>query len=98
MDLYLRIVAPRNLFIKFMHEVQSAKSLQFDKDLKGARLNGVSSRVGLPNLISVAGHFHMRKVLRSEIPSGICTKLCTIIACSHHIYAWCCSPRTSRSW
>jgi len=45
MDLYLRIVAPRNLFIKFMHEVQSAKSLQFDKDLKGARLNGVSSRV-----------------------------------------------------
>jgi len=44
-DLYLRIVAPRNLFMEFIHEVRSAtrfpvgrtwKSLQFIKDLKGA--------------------------------------------------------------
>ena len=49
-DLHLRIVAPRNLFIEFIHEVRSAtrsplrergKSLQFVKDLKGASLNGV---------------------------------------------------------
>ena len=48
-DLYLRIVAPHKLFIEFIHEVRSAtrlpiertwKSLQFVKDLKGARLNG----------------------------------------------------------
>jgi len=48
-DLYLRIVAPRNLFIEFMHEVRSATRLpiertgevfQFVKDLKGPRLNG----------------------------------------------------------
>jgi len=51
-------------------------------------------------------------LLRSEIPSGICAKLRTayaqsfaftchdhsIIACSLHIYVWCCSSRTSRSW
>jgi len=53
-------------------------------------------------------------VLRSEIPSGMCAKLRTvaasnnaveftchdhsIIACSRHIYVWCCSSRTSRSW
>jgi len=50
-DIYLRIVAPRNLFIKFIHEVRNAtrlpiertenvKSLQLVEDLKGARLNG----------------------------------------------------------
>jgi len=49
-DLYLRIVAPRNLFVEFMHEVRSATRLpiertwkvfkKFIKDLKGARLNG----------------------------------------------------------
>jgi len=48
-DLYLRIVAPRNLFIEFTHEVRSAtrlplrecgKSLKFIKDFKGFRLNG----------------------------------------------------------
>jgi len=47
-DLYLRIVAPRILFIEFIHEVRSmtdsplrerGKSLQFVKYLKGARLN-----------------------------------------------------------
>jgi len=47
-------------------------------------------------------------VLRSEIPSGICAKLRTVAAsnnrvhmlwsCSRHIYVWCCSSRTSRSW
>ena len=52
-------------------------------------------------------------MLRSEIPSGICAKLRTVaasnnrvhmpwslcyIACSRHIYVWCCSSRTSRSW
>ena len=51
-------------------------------------------------------------LLRSEIPSGICAKLRTayaqsfaftchdhsIIACSLHIYVWCCSSRTSRPW
>ena len=47
-DLYLRIVAPRNLFVEFIHEVRSSlsrgdsplrergKALQFVKDLKGA--------------------------------------------------------------
>ena len=48
-DLYVRIVAPHNLFVEFMHEVQSTtqlpiertwKSLKFVKDLKGVRLNG----------------------------------------------------------
>jgi len=45
----MRIVAPRNLFIELIHEVRSGpgsplrereNSLQFVKDLKGARLNG----------------------------------------------------------
>jgi len=45
----MRIVATCNLFIEFIHKVRSAtrlplrehwKSLQFVKDLKGARLNG----------------------------------------------------------
>ena len=45
----MRIVAPRNLLIGFIHEVQdqpnsqlreNGKSLQFLKDLKGARSNG----------------------------------------------------------
>jgi len=42
-DLYLRIVAPHNLFIEFMHEVRSATRSptermrkKFIKDLKGA--------------------------------------------------------------
>ena len=48
----MRIVAPRNLFIEFMHEVRRAtrlpiertlrecrKSLKFIKNFKGARLN-----------------------------------------------------------
>jgi len=44
----MRIVAPRNLFIEFMHEVRSAtrlplrecrKSLKFIKDFQRARLN-----------------------------------------------------------
>jgi len=46
-DFYVRIVAIRNLFIEFIHEVRSdspltecGKSLQYVKDLKGARLNG----------------------------------------------------------
>jgi len=30
-DLYLRIVAPRNLFIEFIHEVRSATRLPFDR-------------------------------------------------------------------
>jgi len=47
-DLYLRILAPRDLFIEFMHEVRSVtqlplrecrKSLKFIKDFKGARLS-----------------------------------------------------------
>jgi len=47
-NLYMRIVAPRNLFIEFMHEVRSAtrlplrecrKSLKFIKDFQRARLN-----------------------------------------------------------
>ena len=49
-------------------------------------------------------------VLRSEVPSGIWAKRRTvatieftchdhsIIACSRHIYVWCCSSHTSRSW
>ena len=58
-DLYLRIVAPRSLFIEFMHEVRSVtrlpiaiklregrKSLKFIiKDFKGARLNAGVYRV-----------------------------------------------------
>jgi len=48
-DFYLRIVAPRNLYIEFMYEVRNAtrlsiertwKSLKFIKDLKGFTLNG----------------------------------------------------------
>jgi len=46
-DLYLKIVAPRNFFIEFMDKVrpdyplkERGKSMQFVKDLKGARLNG----------------------------------------------------------
>jgi len=48
-DLYLRMVAPRNLFIEFMHEVRSAtrlpiestrKFFKFIKDLKGVRESG----------------------------------------------------------
>ena len=51
-DLYLRTVAPRNLFIEFIHEVRCGTRLpiertenvggswQFVGDLKGARLNG----------------------------------------------------------
>jgi len=48
-DHYLRIVAPRNLFIEFIHEVRSATRLpsphwesgeKFINDLKGAWLNG----------------------------------------------------------
>jgi len=44
----MRIVAPRNLFIEFIHEVRGAnrsplkerrKSLKFIKDFKRARLN-----------------------------------------------------------
>jgi len=42
-DLYLRIAAPRNLFIEFMHEVRSATGLPTErtwfkliKDLKGS--------------------------------------------------------------
>jgi len=47
-DFYLRIVAPRNLFIEFMHEVRSAtrlpiertqKVFKFIKDFKRTRLN-----------------------------------------------------------
>jgi len=45
-DLYIRIVAPRNLFIGFMHEVRSVIRLPieetqkvFIKDFNGARLN-----------------------------------------------------------
>jgi len=47
-DLYLRIVAPRNLFIEYIHEVRSAprppikitqKVLKFIKDFRSARLN-----------------------------------------------------------
>jgi len=47
-DLYLKIVATRNLFIEFTREVRSATdsplrergmSLQFVKDLNGATLN-----------------------------------------------------------
>jgi len=47
-DLHVRIVAPRNLFIEFVHEVRSAtrlplrerrKSLKFIKDLRSAGLN-----------------------------------------------------------
>jgi len=33
-DLYLRIVAPRNLFIKFIHEVQSATQLLIERTQK----------------------------------------------------------------
>jgi len=42
-DLYLKIVAPRNLFIEFIHGVRSATRLPIDrtrKSLKGAWLNG----------------------------------------------------------
>jgi len=38
-DLYLKIVAPRNLFIEFIHGVRSATRLPIDrtrKSLKGA--------------------------------------------------------------
>jgi len=48
-DLYTRIVAPRNLFVEFTHEVRSATGLliertqkvfkKFIKVLKGAKLN-----------------------------------------------------------
>jgi len=52
-------------------------------------------------------------LLRSEIPSGTCAKLRTVAASNNrvhmpwslyyclfalHIYVWCCSSRTSRSW
>jgi len=33
-DLYPRIVAPRNLFIEFIHEVQSATRLAIDRTRK----------------------------------------------------------------
>jgi len=33
-DLYLRIVAPRNLFIKFTHEVQSVTRLPIERTQK----------------------------------------------------------------
>ena len=62
----------------------------------------------------VAFRISSMTVLRSEISSGICAKLRTvatrnnrvqftchdhsIIACSRHIYVWCCSTRTSHSW
>jgi len=48
-DLYLRIVAPRNLFIEFIYEVQTAKRLPIErtqklfkliKNVRSARLNG----------------------------------------------------------
>jgi len=49
-DLYLRIAAPRNLFIEFIHKVRSASRFPIErtqkvfkvdfKDLKGVRLNG----------------------------------------------------------
>jgi len=48
-DVYLRFVAPRNLFLKFIHEVRSTTLLpikrtpevfKFIKDLKGVGLNG----------------------------------------------------------
>jgi len=48
-DIFLRVAAPHNLFIEFIHEVRSAtgsplrergKSLEFVKVLKGVRLNG----------------------------------------------------------
>ena len=46
LDLYLRIVAPPNLFIEFVHEVRSTTRLLTEitqkifQDLKGVRLNG----------------------------------------------------------
>ena len=59
-------------------------------------------------------HHYVRTfiVLWSEIPSGICAKLRTVAASNNrvhmpwslyycfscHIYLWCCSSRTSRSW
>jgi len=33
-DLYLRIVAPRNLFIEFIHEVRSAARLPIERTWK----------------------------------------------------------------
>ena len=33
-DLYMRIVAPRNLFIEFMHEVRSATRLPTERTQK----------------------------------------------------------------
>jgi len=41
-DLYLRIVAPRNLFMEFMHEVRSATRLPIETILKSGSLLKIS--------------------------------------------------------
>jgi len=90
------------------------KTSQRFRNIKGDDKN--CKTVGYWDLPWELFEFHMRPalllLLRSEIPSGMCAKFCTVAASNNRVHArylsdycllalhilWCYSSRTSRSW